>query len=210
MEHIMDLWMQNGNGIFIDIHEELRSYSDVIRFLRIVEEEGVLQYCNGNNSRGRLLFQIFSTEFIQSVADIITNAKGPILEVMAGDGKLVEFLASRVNKEIIATDSKNYTYDIQYPDWILEYDAMQALDDFDPSVVILCWEPLYSDVGDRIAKNGHSLIWIGDPNRCAPKSGLLEREHIRMNSKYAIGRYDSIINEVYNTDIYLFNIDMKN
>ena len=206
----MEPWMQNSNGVFIDIHEKLRSYSEVIRFLLFVEEtEGILQYCEGSNSRGRLLFQIFNTEFIESIAEIIQATKGPILEVMAGDGKLVEFLKSRVNTEIIATDSKNYTYDIHYPNWILEYDAEQAIDEFEPSLVILCWEPLYSDFGGRIVEKGYPLVWIGDPNRCAPNSGLLNKEHIQMNSKYSIGRYDSIINDEYHTDIYLFNIDMK-
>jgi hypothetical protein len=109
--------------------------------------------------------------------------------------------------EIIATDSRDYWYDIAYPDWVLQYDAMDALVKFNPSLVILSWEPLYSDVGYKIAKEGYPLLWIGDPERCAPSSGVLDETHVKMDSDYAIGRHDSIINNVFNTDVYLFNFD---
>ena len=205
----MESWMSR-NGVFIDIHESLHSFQVVTEFLQVVERRtGILDYCNGNNTSARWIFQIYSREFIESIASLIEHQEGPILEVLAGDGKLTEFLESTVDRRIIATDSKKDSHDIAYPKWIIELDALEAIERYNPSVVIMCWEPLYSDVGVNIVEEAIPLIWIGDPRKCAPESELMEREHSRLYSRFAIGRYDSLRENLFNTDIFLFNMDMK-
>ncbi len=207
----MDSWMKTANDEFRDIHEKLRSYNEVLKFLQVVEKEiGILSYCNGANSSARWIFQIFNKEFIDSISKLLEKETGLILEVMAGDGKLTEFLQPRIDTEIVATDTRRDSHDIAYPKWVIESDAFQAVRDINPSIVILCWEPLYSDVSLNIVDEDIPLIWIGDPRKCAPNSGLLDRKHIKYNSSFALGRYDSVIDQSFNTDIYLFNFERNN
>ncbi len=201
--------MLSTNGDFIDIHEKLLSFPVVEEFFLVVEKKiGLLEYCNGRNASARWIFQIFTQEFIDSLASLLENEDGPILEVMAGDGKLTEFLQSRVNAKIVATDSKRDSQDIAYPKWVVDLDALEAVKEVDPSVVIMCWEPLYSDIGLTMVDRGIPLIWIGDPEKCAPNSGIMQREKLRINSQFALGRYDSFLTDSFNTDIFLFNMDL--
>ncbi|MCK5265306.1 MAG: hypothetical protein KAR03_06830, partial [Candidatus Thorarchaeota archaeon] len=106
-------WMYMSNGEFIDIHKELLPFDQVLEFFKHVEEEGeVKEYCNGANTGGRWIFQIYSREFIELLSNVIekilkgSKHPGPVLEVMSGDGKLSEFLKPIANKSIITTDAK--------------------------------------------------------------------------------------------------------
>ncbi|MFX1264185.1 MAG: hypothetical protein ACFFH0_02310 [Promethearchaeota archaeon] len=181
-------------------------------FFETVEEEfDVMKYCSGANATGRWIFQIYSREFIQQLADAINEAlttlgnSKPLLEIMGGDGKLSEFLEAKVSSEIICTDSRQGGYDIAYPKWVLQMSALDSLEQFDPSVVIMSWEPFYSTVGGEIAESGLPIVWIGDRNHCAVHSEMFNKPHIKMNSEFALGRKDSFSRREFNTDIYLFN-----
>ena len=205
-------WMKSDKTLYIDVHHKLLPFSQVLDLFRRIDAEfDVLKYCNGFNAGGRFIFQILSQEFIEELAGIINNSiedsrgKGPILEIMGGDGKLSEFLRPRVHGELIATDSKRDAHDIAYPKWVIKEDAMDAVRRFTPAIALMSWEPLLSSVGYDIVEMGLPLIWIGDPEYCAAESGLLRMHHERTRSRYALGRRDDFSSDEFRTDIYLFN-----
>lgn len=207
-----DSWTRSSSSEYIDIHEELHPYQRVLEFFEEVESEyEVLKYCSGANERGRWIFQIYSIEFINEVADLLNrfqtagNPHGVILEVMSGDGKLTEFLRPLVSTEIIATDARIGNYDIAYPKWVENQDAIEALSTYNPDVVVIGWEPFYSLVGLEIVETGTPTVWIGDRRHSAVHSGLFDNEFTRANSKYALGRRDSFAARQFETDVYLFN-----
>lgn len=198
-----------------DLHRELLPYDDVLSYLLQLERKGELEsYVKGTNEGGRWFFQILNKEFVEDLTNSITmflldsQRQGPVLEVMSGDGKLTEFLSKFIQREIIATDSRSGNYDIVYPKWVVQLDALEAIQQYNPSVVILSWEPYWSSIGSEIVDMGVPTVWIGDPNNCAVHSGIFDREHSGLNSRYALGRYDRFCSREFNTDIFLFNIKM--
>lgn len=205
-------WTRAESSEYIDIHEELLPFELILEFFEQVEsEDDVLRYCNGANEGGRWIFQIYSIEFMDQVADLLNefyigrNQAGTVLEVMSGDGKLSEFLRPRIRSEIISTDGRIGNYGIAYPKWVENLDAFEALREYEPDIVILSWEPFYSSVGLEIVETGVPTIWIGDRRHSAVHSDLFERSHVRVRSRYALGRHDSFSNHQFETDIYLFN-----
>ncbi|MFW9908655.1 MAG: hypothetical protein ACFFEF_08770, partial [Candidatus Thorarchaeota archaeon] len=138
----------------MDIHEVLLSYSDALAFLEQLEADSdIKKYCNGFNQSGRWFFQIYTSEFVVELASIINTClkrrgvPGPVLEVMCGDGRLVEFLQPLIQREIVATDAKDGRYNIPYPKWIESLDALASVDKYGPSFIILSWEPYLSTTG---------------------------------------------------------------
>jgi hypothetical protein len=205
-------WTRASSSEYIDIHEKLFPYQRVLEFLEEVESEyEVLKYCSGANERGRWIFQIYSIEFIEEVADLLKgflmagNPHGTILEAMSGDGKLTEFLKPLVGTKMIATDARIGNYGIAYPKWVENLDAIEALSTYRPDVVVVSWEPFYSSIGMEIVETGTPMMWIGDRRHSAVHSGLFEKDHIRVSSKYALGRRDSFATRQFETDVYLFN-----
>lgn len=202
------------HGEFIDLHAQLHTYSEVIDFLKHVEDEySIKEYSNGNNAGARWLFQIYSREFIQQVADIVENIlreidmDGPILEVMAGDGRLADFLRPLLEREYIATDVKSKRYNIAYPKWIHELDAEDAIAEFNPAIAIMSWEPYLSTKSIEIVDSGIPLMWIGNPERCG-HFDLFDRKHAGLDCAFCVSRHDRIQEEEFVTGIFLFNIDL--
>jgi hypothetical protein len=207
-----DSWTRSSSSEYIDIHDKLLPYKSVLEFFEEIESEfEVLKYCSGANETGRWIFQIYSIEFINELADILDdfqtaeNPNGTILEVMSGDGKLTEFLKSLVRTEMIATDARIGNYGIAYPKWVENLDAIESLVKYKPDVVVLSWEPFYSSIGLKIVDTGTPMLWIGDRRHCAVHSGLFDKTHIKVNSSYALGRRDSIAARQFETGVYLFN-----
>ncbi|MFW9794851.1 MAG: hypothetical protein ACFFEE_11140, partial [Candidatus Thorarchaeota archaeon] len=144
-------------GEYLDIHNKLLPYAVVHLFFQGLEKKGdVKSYCNGANVAGRWIFQIFNREFVEELAQILNRALGrrkkkpPVLEVMSGDGRLTEFLQPLIKRQCIATDSKDGRYNIEYPKWVEKLDAIEAVDKYSPSFVIMCWEPYLSLTGIEI------------------------------------------------------------
>ncbi|MFO7835659.1 MAG: hypothetical protein R6V83_03320 [Candidatus Thorarchaeota archaeon] len=196
----------------MDLHHALLPYDEVLSFLQREEQASNLkQYCNGGNRNGRWFFQFYSEEFIKRLAGAIIDClgrvenSGPVLEIMAGNGKLTEFLESFIERDIIATDAKTRRSDIAHPKWVKTMDAIDAIEEYAPALILVSWEPFYSDIGTRIVQQGRPLAWIGDPASCAVHSGILEKPHTKLDCEYALGRHDSFVEEEFRTDIYLFN-----
>jgi hypothetical protein len=207
-------WMIDKNGEFIDLHATLHSYADVIKLLKHIEiEYSIKEYSNGNNAGARWLFQIYSREFIQELASIIEkmllkiDSSSLILEVMAGDGRLAEFLRPLIAREYIATDAKSKRYNIAYPKWVHKIDAVDAIEKFSPSIVVMSWEPYLSTKSLEIVDDGIPLIWIGNPDRCG-HIDLFDRKYVKLNSTYCVSRHDKIGEERFTTDMFTFNCDI--
>ena len=198
---------------FTDVHEKLLPYAETLSFFERLETNGdVKSYCNGSNPSGRWIFQIYNREFIEQLASIINNAitttnnGGPVLEVMSGDGRLTEFLRPLIRREAVATDAKDGRYNIAYPKWVETLDAIKSVVKYQPSFIILCWEPYLSTSGIDMAKGEVPMAWIGNPAMCG-HTEIFDFPHIAVKSKYALSRHDSFKDRIFKTDIFLFNYD---
>jgi hypothetical protein len=195
-----------------DIHSHLYDFETVLNHFMLLESEGrVKEYCNGHNDGGRWIFQILNTEFVDSLARLI-NAEvkhnrrtGPVLEVMAGDGRLTEFLRPRVNREVVATDAKDGRYNIAYPKWVEQLDAMQSIHRFTPSFVVVSWEPYLSMAGLELVETRLPIAWIGNPEMCGHPD-LQEKSPKRLEIPYALSRHDSFLEGVFRSQVLLFNM----
>jgi hypothetical protein len=195
----------------MDIHAELLSYGQALVFLEELESVSVIKkYCNGFNQSGRWIFQIYSSEFVEELASIINRSlegqeePGPVLEVMCGDGRLTEFLQPLLQRDIIATDAKDGRYNILYPKWIEPLDALESIDRYNPSFIILSWEPYLSMTGIHIVHKGIPTAWIGNPEMCGHPD-LFKIPHIPVRSNYTLSRHDSFKLRKFKTDVFLFN-----
>lgn len=200
----------------IDVHKELLPYNDVLSLFEEIERKNViLEYCNGANAGGRLVFQFLNQEFVAEIATAINGIlkhsenSGPVLEVMSGDGKLVEFLRPLIQRNIEATDSRTGHYSFAYPKWVHDMEAVEAVRTFTPSLILISWEPYWSSIGSEIVDTGIPTIWIGDKSKSAVNSVLFDNFNVRLNSTYALGRHDSVVEAQYNTDAFFFNCQQR-
>lgn len=214
-------WLdKQDKNSFLDVHETLMSYAEVSEFFKQVEKtysSGWTMYCRGHNINNRRIYQVFSEEFIDEIAEIInrklseTGEGNLVLEVMAGDGKLSEFLRPRIKGVLITTDSMEWET-IKYPDFIEELSAEDAINKYNPDIIIMCWEPYGSRLGVNLAKEGRALIWIGEGSGGCCGGFDYEYENdpsgVHCGSKYTLARTDYTWGELernYHTDIILFN-----
>lgn len=196
-----------------DLHRELIPFQEILDYLSMIERNGdTRRYFKGANAGGRWFFQILSVEFVEQLAGLINNAcretdaSQPVLEIMSGDGQLAKFLSPHLEREIIATDAKDGRYDIAYPKWVETMSAMEAIRHYNPVITLVSWEPFLSMTCIDIVEAGRPLVWIGQEGKCGHPD-LFDYNHIKTNSEYAIGKFDSFIAGAFHTDIYLFNID---
>ena len=159
---------------------------------------------------GRWFFQFYSIEFIdelvRSIKSILESKAldGPILEVMSGDGRLTEILRTELMTDVIATDSKDGRFNIAYPKWVERIDAIEAVRKYNPSLIILSWEPYLSMISQELIETGVPIAWIGEPGKCG-HTGLFDHRHHKVGSRFALGKFDSFEAGEFKTDIYLFN-----
>jgi hypothetical protein len=191
-------WMYTEEGEFIDIHKEILPFDQVLEFFKHVEKEGMIkEYCDGANERGRWIFQIYSREFVELMSNVIekilkgSKHPGPVLEIMSGDGKLSEFLKPLVDRTIITTDAKTGRDNIEHPKWVEEIGAIEAYSKYDPSLIIMVWEPFYSTTSIDLVEKGTPILWIGNPDSCAVGSGISELPSVQIDSEYLLCRHDN-------------------
>ncbi|NOR39401.1 MAG: hypothetical protein GQ580_07430, partial [Candidatus Thorarchaeota archaeon] len=168
------------------------------------------EYCSGSNAGGRWLFQIFNEEFVHELAHVINTAlketgnESPIVEVMSGDGRLSNFLTHSIERKIVVTDAKSDRYNIAYPKHIEKIDALKAIDRYNPSLVIVSWEPQWSMIAIDIVESGVPVVWIGNPGKCGHPD-IFDIPHLRRRTRYALSRHDRFAAKEFRTDIFLFN-----
>jgi hypothetical protein len=84
------------------------------------------------------IYCFYSGRLIRELARLIAGRS--CLEIAAGDGTLARFLSAE-GVRITATDDYSWKHAITYPDEVQPLDARQALDKFEPQVVLCSWPP---------------------------------------------------------------------
>jgi hypothetical protein len=84
------------------------------------------------------IYCFYSRRLIRELARLIAGRS--CLEIAAGDGTLARFLAAE-GVRITATDDHSWKHAIEYPEAVVNLDAKQALDRFEPQVVLCSWPP---------------------------------------------------------------------
>jgi hypothetical protein len=123
------------------------------RFLMpLVERKGI--YC------------FYSRELVARLAELIGTRR--VLEVAAGDGTLSRFLQARGVK-ISATDDYSWPDRIHYPESVARMDAVTALRQHAPEVVICSWPPARNTFEREIfrTKSVQMYLVIGSQHRFA-------------------------------------------
>ena len=87
-------------------------------------------------SRG--IYCFYSTALIEALAELIHRRS--CLEIAAGDGTLAALL-TEAGVPVTATDDFSWTHAIQYPDRVEKLGARQALEKYQPQVVLCSWPP---------------------------------------------------------------------
>lgn len=93
------------------------------------------------------IYCFYSRTLIKELAALIGNRS--CLEVAPGDGTLSRFLAEEV-VNITATDNHSWTHAIEYPDDVKNMGAKQALQQYQPQVVVCSWPPPGNNFERRI------------------------------------------------------------
>jgi hypothetical protein len=87
-------------------------------------------------SRG--IYCFYSISLIEALAGLIERRS--CLEIAAGDGMLASLL-TEAGVPVTATDDYSWTHAIQYPDRVEKLEARQALEKYQPQVVLCSWPP---------------------------------------------------------------------
>ncbi|TAN66985.1 MAG: SAM-dependent methyltransferase [Methylobacter sp.] len=98
------------------------------RLMPLVQPKGI--YC------------FYSGALIEALDGMIASRS--CLEIGAGDGTLTRFLKNR-GVQITATDNHSWKNAVDYPEWVIELDAREALARYTPEVVICSWPPAQND-----------------------------------------------------------------
>jgi hypothetical protein len=84
------------------------------------------------------IYCFYSNPLIAAMAAMIGSR--PCLEIAAGDGTLSRFLAD-AGVAVTATDDYSWSHAIAFPETVIRLDAKQALNRYQPQVVICSWPP---------------------------------------------------------------------
>ncbi len=91
-------------------------------------------------------WQIFNLEFVDGLAAHITerlsHPNALILDAGAGNG-LLAFWLKEHGLNVVAVDTRedSRTEQLSLPDWVLDLDVKEALEHFQPEIVICSWMP---------------------------------------------------------------------
>ena len=84
------------------------------------------------------IYCFYSRRLVKELAKLIGDRR--TLEIAAGDGTLSRFLAAE-GVDVIATDDHSWKHSIDFPDDVQPMDAVTALRDHQPQVVLCSWPP---------------------------------------------------------------------
>ena len=84
------------------------------------------------------IYCFYSRALIEALAGLINRLS--CLEIAAGDGTLASLL-TEAGVPVTATDDYSWTHAIQYPDRVEKLGARQALEKYQPQVVLCSWPP---------------------------------------------------------------------
>lgn len=154
----------------------LPTHEDIFRvFGTRFEEEGWFDFCFDKKNP---VFEFLNEEFIESFSDYLSKRSESlgatedspitILEVGAGNGRLSHLLQQKLTSKnsgkvsVIATDSGEWNIKTSFP--VEKIDHKEALEKYQPKIVIFSWMPLGEDCTDdfRATKSVEEYILIGE------------------------------------------------
>jgi len=125
------------------------------RFLMpLVEPKGI--YC------------FYSRKLVKELAREIRDRKA--LEIAAGDGTLSRFLKAE-GVDMTATDDHSWNHAIDFPDDVENQDAITALEQHEPQVVICSWPPAGNDFEHQVFKTKSVELYVVIASQHAFASG---------------------------------------
>jgi len=148
--------------------------------------------------QGASLYELYTKEYIMRLTRYLkTKWVGKrILEVCAGDGRLTRFLQQEGVSMLTATDTKDGKDcdldPIVIGEDVLEFEAIAAVDNFNPALVIIAWPPYGSTVPEQILEKGIPIIFIGEGDGgCCGSDELWEWPNEQLEcSAYSLCRTD--------------------
>ena len=125
------------------------------RFLMpLVEPKGI--YC------------FYSRRLVKELADEIGDRKA--LEIAAGDGTLSRFL-EQAGVDITATDDHSWSHSIDFPDDVRQQDAISALKEHEPQVVLCSWPPAGNAFEEHVFRTESVELYVVIASQHAFASG---------------------------------------
>ena len=86
----------------------------------------------------RGIYCFYSRRLIREIAHLADSRR--TLEIAAGDGTLSRFLAG-AGVDVVATDDHSWSHSIDFPEDVVDEDAVTALRTRQPEVVVCSWPP---------------------------------------------------------------------
>lgn len=155
----------------------LPTRKDIFRVFGTKLEEGWFDFCFDKKNP---VFEFLNEEFLESFSNYLSkrseslgatnNSPITILEVGAGNGRLSHFLKQKLESKIpgkvkvIATDSGEWNIKTSFP--VEKVGHKEALEKYQPKIVIFSWMPLREDCTDdfRATKSVEEYVLIGETN----------------------------------------------
>lgn len=103
------------------------------------------------------IYCFYSRQLIDELVRLIGS--GSCLEIAAGDGTLSRFLTER-GVRITATDDYSWKHTVNYPEFVLKRDAVDALREYAPEVVICSWPPAGNSFERQVFRTGSVQMYI--------------------------------------------------
>jgi hypothetical protein len=105
----------------------------------------------------RGMYAFYSRELIAALARLI--GERPALEIAAGDGCLSSFLQAW-GVDVRATDDHSWTQNIRYPDFVEKLDAVAALNQAQPKVVLCSYPPPKNTFEQSVFKTSSVELYL--------------------------------------------------
>lgn len=146
---------------------------------RVYDEKGIR---NGNQQ----IFQFFNKQFDDDLEKLIRKLNPKlILDVCAGDGMLAKILSGR-GFNIKATDDYSWPFEKRFFD-VVDLDYKEAIEHYQPDMIIGCWMPLSSDWTPdfRKAKSVKHYLMIGEGDGGCTGGNWDEHKSWKKNDLYS-------------------------
>ncbi len=103
------------------------------------------------------IYNFYSQALVDALIKVIDGRK--TIEIAAGEGSLTRFL-NRRGIPVVATDDYSWSSRIKIPSFVVEMDAVRALRDYSPQVVICSWPPPDNSFEQEIFKQPQVETYI--------------------------------------------------
>jgi hypothetical protein len=112
------------------------------------------------------IYCFYSRRLIDELIGLIASRN--CLEIAAGDGTLTRYLTDR-GVRITATDDYSWKHEVNFPEFVVKRDAVDALREYAPEVVLCSWPPTGNSFEQQVfrTKSVKMYIVIGSRHRFA-------------------------------------------